>query len=108
MNDFDLGALEKNFEEYKKRVNNKHWADLTIADLEYVTDVEKKKKYRKCLKYVINSLLYHMKKSFKFSNKDEELTCRNMMADIVAYYQKLWFDRKELIEIVRDKSNKKY
>lgn len=110
MNDFDIKSLEQSFEEYKKYVNNKHWADLTSKDLEYVTDVDKKKKYKECLRYVINSLLYHMKneRSFKFSNQDEELTCRNMLIDIFAYYEKLGFDKKSIAEIACDKSNKKY
>lgn len=105
-----VGTLEKNFEEYKKYVNNKHWADLTIKDLEYVTDDYKKKKYRECLRYVINSLLYHMKNEciFKFSYQDEELTCRNMLIDIFTYYKELGFDKNCIVEIACDKNNKKY
>lgn len=110
MNDFDLESLEKSFEEYKKYVNSKPWFDLTSQDLEYVTDANKKKKYKECLRYVINSLLYHMKSqnSFKFSNKDEDLTCKNMLVDIFAYYKKLGFDTKTITEIACDKSHKKY
>lgn len=110
MTDFDIETLEKSFEEYKKCVNNKHWADLKSKDLEYVTDNEKKKKCRNCIKYIINSLLHHMKKekSFSFSHKTEELTCRNMLIDIFTYYKELGFDRKSITEIAYDKSNKKY
>lgn len=110
MNDFDLGELEKSFEEYKKRINEKHWADLTIVDIEYVTDIEKKKQFKNSLRYIINPLLYHMKsqRSFKFSHEDNDLTCRNMLKDIFDYYQKLGFNRKDIARIACDRSNKKY
>lgn len=110
MNDFDLEILEKSFEEYKKSVNEKHWANLTIVDIEYVTDIEKKKKFKSSLRYVINPLLYHMRsmRSFKFSHSNNELTCRNMLKDIFAYYQKLGLDRNDIVQIACDRSNKKY
>lgn len=110
MNDFDLEAIEKSFEKYKQIVNNKHWADLTISDLSYVTDIEKKKQYKNSLRYIINPLLYHMNsmRSFKFSHSDDELTCRNMLKDIFNYYEKLGFDRKDIEQIACDRSSKKY
>ncbi len=110
MNDFDLEAIEKSFEEYKKVVNEKHWADLTILDMDYVNDIEKRKKFKNSLRYIINPLLYHMKsmRSFKFSHSDNELTCRNMLKDIFDYYQKLGFNRNDIAQIACDRSNKKY
>lgn len=110
MNDFDLEAIEKSFEEYKRIVNEKHWADLTIVDIEYVTDIEKRKQFKNSLRYIINPLLYHMKsmRNFKFSHSDNELTCRNMLKDIFDYYQKLGFNRKDIAHIACDRSNKKH
>lgn len=110
MEDIDYIAIEKSIEEYKKYVNSKYWSDLTSKELEFVLDKEKKIKYRKFLKYVINSLLYHMKheKSFKFSHVDSELTCRNMLVDIFVYYQKLGFTKNDIAHIACDKSSKKH
>lgn len=103
MNNFDLETIEK-------IVNEKHWADLTISDMDYVIDLEKRKRFKNTLRYIINPLLYHMKsmKSFKFSHKDNELTCRNMLKDIFDYYQRLGFDKKDITYIACDRSNKKY
>ena len=110
MEDFDLKAMEESFERYKRFVNSKHWADLTVRDLDYVTDIEKRKKYKDSFRYIINPLLYHMKsmRNFKFSHEDNELTCRNMLKDIFAYYQRLGYDRKDIAEIACDRSDKKY
>lgn len=101
--------MKKLLKSIKKYVNSKHWTDLTSKELEFVLDKEKKTKYRKFLKYVINSLLYHMKheKSFKFSYVDSELTCRNILVNIFVYYQKLGFTKNDIANIVCDKSSKK-
>lgn len=110
MSDLDLEAIKDSFDEYKKIVNSKQWFDLTVQDLEFVDDIEKKKKFRYFFTHVINPLLYHMKtmKDFKFSHSDNDLTCKNMLEDVLDYYQNLGFDKSDIAQIACDRSSKKY
>ena len=43
MAEFDYNSFSQSLDEYKKFVNNKHWADLTESETFYVEDKEKLK-----------------------------------------------------------------
>lgn len=93
-------------------INNSHWGDLTLEEISEIKDIEKRKEYRRrwefCHKHIINPLYSSIKDSkFNFSNSDQYLTCRNMLKDIMDYYYKKGYSKKEIVDIALERDNKK-
>lgn len=83
------------------------WADLTIYEIEKIEDVEKKQhyrsEYRRCLTQIINPLLSTINnKDFKIST--QPLTCRNMLKDLMNYYD--GYSREEIVELISNSRKK--
>ena len=47
-------------------------------------------------------------KDFKFTHSDNDLTCKNMLEDVLDYYQNLGFNKSEVTQIACDRSSTKY
>lgn len=96
-----------------ERINNSHWADLTLEEIGQIGDKEKRnearRQFKRCLVCVINPLYTGIKNKskFEFSNPNELLTCRTMMKDLMNYYYNKGFTREEIVKIATDKDIRK-
>ena len=109
----DDEVVEQIVQQETERINNSHWADLTIEELEMIEDKEKRiearRQFKRCFMYVINPLYTGIKNKskFEFSKPDSLLTCRIMMKDLMSYYYNKGFTREEIIKIASDYDIKK-
>ena len=85
----------------KEIINNKHWADLTLEELELMTDFENQKEYLKRINefylLVINTFSTLVPKNFKFSVSNDKLTCRVMATDYMNYFYSKGMTREEIV-----------
>jgi len=101
-----------NFDEVTVQINayieSKHWADLTLEEMELIQERSKKVQYKrnfnKYFSCVINPLYNGIenKGQFKFSNPDNMLTCRNMVQDLMNYYYGKGFTREDIAKLATE------
>ena len=109
----DDEVVEQIVQQETERINNSHWADLTLEEIGMIEDKEKRKEARKqfkrCFMCVINPLYTGIKNKskFEFSHPDKLLTCRTMMKDLMNYYYNKGFTRDQIIQIATDNDTKK-
>lgn len=92
------------YEQERERINNAHWADLTLDEMELIEDkkkkVEYKKEQRKFHIHIINPLANSVPRKFKFSVPDESLTYRIMMNDYMKFFYGKGMTRDQIIEMM--------
>lgn len=109
----DNEAIALIIQQETERINNSHWADLTLEDIDLIENNEKRseanRQFKRCIRGVINPLYTGIKdkSKFKFSKPDNLLTCRIMMRDLMSYYYKKGFTREEIVQIATDSDIKK-
>ncbi|MBE6138380.1 MAG: hypothetical protein E7173_01375 [Firmicutes bacterium] len=105
-NNSNVNDLGVQIESY---LESKEWYDLTLKEMELITDrskkVQYKRKFNEYFSSVINPLYDGIKNKgqFKFSHADDALTCRNMVQDLLKYYYDNGFTRDEAIRLATSK-----
>ena len=88
----------------KERINNSHWADLTLQELDLIDDIIKRKEYRKSMNEfhmrIINTFSAFVSKDFKFSVSKDKLTYRIMANDYMNYFYNKGMTREQIIEML--------
>lgn len=105
MNKEELDALSKLIiEQERKRINNAHWADLTVDEISLIEDKQKRKEYRDILRKVhiniVNPLANSVPRKFKFSKPDEFMTYRMIISDYMNYFYNKGMTREQIIEMM--------
>ena len=90
----------------KARINNAHWADLTIDELNLIDDLDKRRDYRKKINEfhmrIINTFSTLVPSNFRFSVPNERLTYRIMATDYMNYFYAKGMTKEEIIKIMVD------
>lgn len=107
MNINDLRELEKEIIDLeKKKINEVHWADLTLSELELIDDLEKKREYRKQINEfhvrIINTFSSLVPKNFRFSVPNHKLTYRIMATDYMNYFYSKGMTREEIVKMLSE------
>lgn len=94
-----------------ERINNTHWADLTLEELRLIEDKAKKREYKIHIDELhmtfINNCAMLVGKDFKFSVPNEILTYRIMANDYMNYFYNKGMTKEEIIEMISNNKGKK-
>jgi len=90
----------------KSRINKANWEDLTLAELELIDDLDKRREYRKKMNefhmLIINTFSTLVSGDFKFSVPKERLTYRIMATDYMNYFYTKGMTREQIIKMMSD------
>lgn len=87
-----------------ERINNAHWSDLTVDEINLIEDKQKRKEYcdiiRKVHIHIVNPLANSVPRKFKFSKPDEFMTYRMIISEYMNYFYSKGMNRKQIIEMM--------